>query len=60
MNMKAQGLMTSQISGYTMVSVHHVYQILGHYDRSGEVITRCEVETCGCSQKLLLSDFEAC
>jgi len=58
MNMKAQGLSASQISGYTMVSVHHVYQILGRYERSGGVVTRHEVETRGRSRKLLLSDFE--
>ena len=59
MNMRAKGLSPDAISDYTMVSIRQVYRILGRYNTTGGVMLRCEEETHGRSQKLLLSDFEA-
>ena len=60
-NMNAKGLSASQISDYTMVSVRQVYRILGrHGTTTGGIVAGYEVETRGCSRKLLLADFEVC
>lgn len=59
-NMDAGGLSASRISDYTMVSVRQVYRILRRHEETGGVVTRHEIESRGRSQKLLLSDLEAC